>query len=762
MSNEENYFYEFGPFRIDPVKRRLLREGEIVPLTPKAFDTLLVLVENSGRTIEKDDLIEQVWPETVVEENNLNQKISILRKIFGDTRNESRYITTIPGIGYRFVAEVKRVSPEDEEVAISEITESRIVISETIKRDEEEKEEKRVLPMLGGDANATALAVCSADDCKQEDENAGAGTVSRGFNWKIAASVTGMILLAAMVYLVVITFIADRSEKDPVEIFQRATITRLTRTGATERAAISPDGRHVVYSLKEGGRESLWLRQVSASSLQQILPPEQVRYAGLTFSRDGNHIYFVKETVGELARALYRVPALGGIPTRLLTDIDEFISLSPDDSQIAFIRNSRDESALMVANSDGTGERKIAARPSADYFKVPAFSPDGTIIACSVGSGDSYEIRNHIVAVSVKDGSQKPVTSRKWAWTRWVEWLADGSGLLITAREDHTTPDQIWHLSYPAGEARMLVSDSKAYFSLSLTADSRTLAAVQIDSLSEIWVAPQSDSARARKIISGTGAYGDICYLPDGRILYASQASGNMDIWVMNGDGTDQRQLTADSGVNLHQIGSPDGRFIVFASTRAGVFNIWRMNSDGTSPVQLTRGNGEKFPQCSPDGKWVVYNSVAPDESLYTLWKVSIEGGEPVRLTPTRAYPPAISPDGKRIAYLHRDQPDRGQYTLVVIPFEGGQPEKRFDVPRDITVTPLVRWTPDGQALTYAAVREGIANIWIQGLDGGEARQLTDFKLEGRLAFDWSRDGKQLVLSRRFWTYDMLLMTNLK
>ena len=108
MSEQKQHFYEFGPFRLDPVKRRLLRDGETLRLTPKAFDLLLVLVEEGGRTVEKDELLERVWAGTVVEENNLNQNITALRKSLGDSRQESQYIATIPGVGYRFVAGVKK------------------------------------------------------------------------------------------------------------------------------------------------------------------------------------------------------------------------------------------------------------------------------------------------------------------------------------------------------------------------------------------------------------------------------------------------------------------------------------------------------------------------------------------------------------------------------------------------------------------------------------------------------------------------------
>jgi TolB-like protein/DNA-binding winged helix-turn-helix (wHTH) protein/Tfp pilus assembly protein PilF len=117
MSQQKKHFYDFGPFRLDVLKRRLLRDREVIRLTPKAFDLLLVLVEESGRTIEKDDLLDRVWPGTAVEENNLNQNITALRKSLGDSRQDSQYIATIPGIGYRFVADVRKVDEEPREDA---------------------------------------------------------------------------------------------------------------------------------------------------------------------------------------------------------------------------------------------------------------------------------------------------------------------------------------------------------------------------------------------------------------------------------------------------------------------------------------------------------------------------------------------------------------------------------------------------------------------------------------------------------------------
>jgi len=106
MDKPAKHFYEFGPFLLDASRRRLLRGGEVVPLTPKAFDTLLALVEQSGRVVEKDDLMERVWPGVAVEENNLTQNVSALRKALGERREEPQYIATVPGLGYRFIASV--------------------------------------------------------------------------------------------------------------------------------------------------------------------------------------------------------------------------------------------------------------------------------------------------------------------------------------------------------------------------------------------------------------------------------------------------------------------------------------------------------------------------------------------------------------------------------------------------------------------------------------------------------------------------------
>src|SRR5678816_1907121 len=108
MGQQDNHSYEFGRFRLKPAERVLLREGELVPLTPKVFDILVTLVEHGGQVVAKDDLMKRVWPNTFVEEGNLTQNISLLRKALGESPGGVQFIETVPRRGYRFVADTSQ------------------------------------------------------------------------------------------------------------------------------------------------------------------------------------------------------------------------------------------------------------------------------------------------------------------------------------------------------------------------------------------------------------------------------------------------------------------------------------------------------------------------------------------------------------------------------------------------------------------------------------------------------------------------------
>jgi eukaryotic-like serine/threonine-protein kinase len=538
--------------------------------------------------------------------------------------------------------------------------------------------------------------------------------------------------------------------------FQTMKIARLTSSGKVKEAAVSPDGKYVIHVVDDGEKQSLWMRQVSTSSDVQISPPADISYLGMTFSLGGDYLYY-NAWDKKTPFSLYQMPVLGGASRKLIVDIDSVVTFSPDGKQFAFVRGypAQGEEAVLVANADGTGERKLFTRKfGLGPLNVPAWSPDGKIIAYPVDNQDATGRYVSLLEVHVADGSEKTIGSQRWWRIGSLAWLRDGSGLLFTARERVAGPLQIWFVSYPRGEAQRITNDLADYNGLSLTADSSTLVAVQSEQVSNIWVAPNNNAQRASQITySNLDGVEGISWTPDGKIVYASGAGGNLDIWITDANGNGQKQLTSGAGNNRRPSVSADGRYVVFISDRTGTHHVWRIDIDGSNPRQLTNGEGEYWPRCSPDGQWVVYQLGV---STSSVWKVPIEGGEAKQvIDKVSGGSLAISPDGKWIASLHVEP---NAINTAIYPFEGGEPKKILDL-----LSFYFRWTPDGRSLAYAdRAQNYFSNISSQTVDGGIQKQLTDFKSDRIFGFDWSRDGKQLALARGNITHDVVLISNFR
>jgi serine/threonine protein kinase len=549
----------------------------------------------------------------------------------------------------------------------------------------------------------------------------------------------------------------SRTPQQQAVPFQAIKMTPLTNAGQSVCAAISPDGKSFAHAEKKNGRQELLMTNIASAGTSVVVAPSDLRYRGVTFSRDANYLYF---TTGERNEAgvLYQVSLPGGAPRKIKDGVDSPITFSPTGDRFAFVRFNRSsaEYLLMIAGIDGTGERSIAARRDGNTLSLwgPAWSPDGQTIICGAGRWDqSYHM--NLIGFNVEDGHESAIGNQQWYLVSQVVWLSGKSDLIVSAREQWTSPYQLWRISYPEGESSRITNDTTEYERVSASSDGNNIVAVQNHQVARLWIAPDGDALRAKAITSIVGVAYGLDWSSKGKIVFSSMAGNNLNISSTDPDGSNGVQLTVNVGDNYSPAVSPDGRLIVFASNRTGTLNIWRMNAeDGGAARQLTFGNGNSYPAFSPDGQWVVYDNQS--EGATTIWKVSVEGGNPVQLA-DHARMPVVSPDNQFVAYRH--YPEGGLPEIAIMPFQGGAPVR--DLPIPISDWQWVQWTPDSRALVYIEVADGVSNIWSHDLAGGPKKQLTNFKTDQIFAYAWSPD-KQLACLRGTEVRDVTLISNQK
>src|SRR5215204_6099303 len=363
----------FEDFSLDRAHRLLKRGGDAVALHPKAFELLLMLVENRDRVLTKNELLNTVWESQFVEENNLAVQISALRKVFGERSGENRYILTIPGRGYQFVANVTTAN--------------------------------------GQSSVSTSDKSHKIDFAFRNTDSTGKPRKAKR-HWPVKPVIPyliGMILLVAGVLAYVYWPGLDPSQN------RQWKLTKLTTTGNVTNATISADGKFIVFAATEGSGESLWLRQVETGSQTRILPPEPFEYVGLTISSDNNFIYFSTFGANRASTPLQRVPLLGGAPQHV-SDIESgvAVSFSPDGKQFAYTEGSSSlrESYLKIAEADGSNSRvvvlaKDGERIIQDHKMRPvAWSQNASHIALAIGEKTPDGLRTGLLLVESNGGGE--------------------------------------------------------------------------------------------------------------------------------------------------------------------------------------------------------------------------------------------------------------------------------------------------------------------------------------------------------------------
>jgi len=707
MNQSSSRLYTFGDFGLDSGSGLLIHRGRPVPLTPKVFDTLLLLVENSGRVVEKDEFVKKLWQDTFVGDDALARNIYLLRKVLEETANGQEYIATVPKRGYRFVAQVKELTQESLPTA-----------------------ERTASPSPALEAPAMQNA------------------------WRRAIAVA----IAALLALTAVGFLLRRwtLRRSSFRI-QSMQITRLTDSGKAENVAISPDGRYVVYAQREAQGVGLRLRQLATGGDVQILTADALLFEGLTFSPDGNYIYFVRPANNDPGfKYLYIMPALGGPAGLLVKDIDSPVSFSSDGRQFVYTRGIPTHNAVEVriANTDGSGNRTRAtiADTCACFQPGATWSPDGRTIAVPLMRFHKQP-RFMLYMVSVADGTVRELRSSPYEIGRAL-WSPEGDSLM-SVLNDRESRGQLWTVSNPQGDTRRLTNDLSDYdFRTDLTRDANTLAAISGNVVSNIWIVLGGDTSKAEQITSLNLPLSSVTEDSNGELL----ANGNGKLWTFSSDGKQRGQFT-----DLDQVGAPTvcGRFVVMTSNRSRAAEIIRIDADGSNATKLASGDLAR-PLCSPDGKYVFYLEAGPPQRIC---RISVGGGTPVEIAKVLGEDMvgrmSISPDGKALAYPFEEFTTL-KVKLAIIPADGGPPIQTLDAPGGVYSSGSPLWSPGGKSVEYILAQNGASNIWEQSLDGSQPRQLTRFNSGRIFDFSWSPDGKRLLLCRGEVSSDVVLLSNLR
>jgi eukaryotic-like serine/threonine-protein kinase len=502
-----------------------------------------------------------------------------------------------------------------------------------------------------------------------------------------------------------------------------------------------------------------------------VIAPSDEGFATITFSPDGNYLYFRKaDTKVQDVFTLYRAPVLGGTPQPVGKDIDRGPTFSPDGKQIAYVRENDPDVGkyhVFVAGADGSGEKSISVGPTNRDPQYLSWNPDGENITEGFLSADG--VVTVLDQINVASGKISPLATFKQIPLFQVLWLPDARGLLALYRGPRNafTTEQVGFVPARDGAdaLREVTKDTSNYSTLSVSADSRSVVSVQQKFFASLYVMPATgtdkglpnpvfDTDKTGPTFSWAG--NDAFYMPlDVKTVRVSR------------DGQ-QTQLLSSSAVNDLNA-CPDGRTVVFTwiggGGKPGV-NVWRVNSDGSDLVRLTSEGRQDSVRCSPDSKWAYYRNAGSEQ----LFRVPLAGGEPQPI-PGTTIPHGIvasnfmdiSPDSKTLAFLSTvELPGENLINvekIVLVAMDAGpNPQVRqFEPNTHIAAGP--HFTPDGKSVVYAIRVNGVDNLWQQPIDGGAGHQLTNFiKEEFIQAWSFSPDGKSLGMIRAHTESDAVLL----
>lgn len=702
MTDDKNPAFQFDDVRVEAHSFRVWKAGRPVSVEPKAFEVLLYLIQNSGRLVNKKELLDAVWKEAFVTENALTREIAQLRKALGEDARKAKYIETVPTRGYRFIAE---------------LTDGSAAGSGTVTSGER-----------GGERDAPMSSPRHVDGR--------AGATKRFRQYVPSVTVISLCVLSAAVVAILI-WQSRKSSADNESLGVRK-ITQITASvGLDHYPSLSPDGSYVAYSSDQSGSFEIYLRQLAPGGREIQITSDGQQNFQPAWSPDGQYVAYHSMKRG----GVWVVPALGGVARRV-TDFGSRPAWSRDGERIAFQSAALTEVAGVAAGAlppstiwtipaRGGAAQQVTQRgaPSGGHG-APLWSPNGERIIFFVNDISLAEIWS----VAAGGGELKRLAPNRQPFT---DIVYSHDGKYAYGAGERGASYGLWRVPVspagePAGEfVKVEGSGATPIRHLSVSADGKKISYSTMSISSDIWsapISPESNEAAGAPtpLLEDTSRRKtNPSFSPDGRrIAFGVWRPGApINVWLMDSDGRNLTQLTSDPAGSGLPVWVAGGDEVAFVSTRGGSARLWSKNlASGEERPIFQLGAGMDFPRLSPDGQHVAFNSRQQGGTI-NVWTAALAGGAPRQLTFDEELMgfPCWSPDGSLIAFEMK----RGDDThIAVIPAGGGTPTQlTFDPGQSWPHS----WSPDGGKIAFAGFRDGSWNVWWVSLADRSQKKLTNF-----------------------------------
>lgn len=680
QERQTNDFYEFGGFRLDVKKRRLLKGEEIVALTSREFDVLLFLVENAGRVVEKKILLDAVWSDVFVEETTLARNVSWLRQKLAAESGE-KFIETVPKRGYCFTADVE-IADDAADLIVEEKAVQRIRVEETL-----------TLPDAIFDAERTRQSETSEISAAKRKIAAlpveSAMPASRFRALTLIWTALGVFVVSVGAFIVYQNYFQHAAAR----VILANRLTPFSGAAGRENTpAFSPDGKQLAFSWDSGeGDSDVYVRLLDTIEPLRLTNTEfNEQYP--VFSPDGSHIAFVRDlkTYGEIIL----ISVLGGAERRIarLFSGNFSISFAPDGKSIAVVdtEDSTDGSGkqyrIYSINLETGERRRLTAEAEFAGETTPRFSPDGKNLAFV----RVFDDRSQDLFIVPTTGNAEPrqiTFDRKTIHS--LAWSAEGNEIFFVSLRDGKP--NVWRVSATGNdeEPEMIVTNTRGATNIAVSPDAKTIALVENADTTSIRQTDANNSP-PRKFAASNHSDHPSDFSPDGsRIIFTSNRTGINVVWMADADGKNLRQITAPTTDAAAPEFSPDGLQIVYQGNTNFFNDIFIISNEGGAPRRLTSNAGQDvFPTWSADGKWIYFTSDRTGEM--NIWKIPAAAGSEVEAVQVthggNALKAFVAPDGKTVFYTKRTLPEE----LWQVSAEGGEEKP---LPEFVTADFTGNWT---------------------------------------------------------------------